>query len=82
MKNWSLAAMPAATYPPNVQYADTFRKLERQARERKQGLWSAPTVPSRYAEDVSNQASGPMGPMSRRTLAAHLAAAAANAART
>jgi micrococcal nuclease len=29
----------AATYPPNVRYADAFRRLEREAREAGRGLW-------------------------------------------
>lgn len=31
-----------ATFPPNVTYADTFRKLEKEAREKKRGLWADP----------------------------------------
>ena len=28
-----------ATYPPNVKYQELFLKLQREAREGKQGLW-------------------------------------------
>jgi len=31
----------AVTYPPDVKYADLFRRLERQAREEGRGLWGA-----------------------------------------
>lgn len=31
----------AATYPPNVEHAERFRRLEREAREAGRGLWSA-----------------------------------------
>ncbi|MEN3203395.1 MAG: thermonuclease family protein [Atribacterota bacterium] len=31
-----------ATYPPNVKYADRFRKLEEEARRLKIGLWGKP----------------------------------------
>lgn len=43
----------AATYPPNVRYADYFRSLERGARERSVGLWSlsAPAVVGPKVED-------------------------------
>ena len=30
----------ASTYPPNVKYADLFRKYEQEAREQGRGLWS------------------------------------------
>jgi micrococcal nuclease len=39
----------AATYPPNVRYADYFRTLERSAREQKRGLWGDPTATQAYA---------------------------------
>lgn len=32
----------AATYPPDVRYADYFVKLEREARQKGAGLWSGP----------------------------------------
>lgn len=32
----------AATYPPNVKYAERFRKLEEEARKLKIGLWGKP----------------------------------------
>jgi micrococcal nuclease len=38
----------AATYPPNVRYAEHFRQLERGARENGRGLWGEP-------EDASDQ---------------------------
>ena len=28
-----------ATYPPNVKYVDDFTKLQKEAREKKVGLW-------------------------------------------
>ncbi len=31
----------AATFPPDVKYAELFRQLEREARENKRGLWAA-----------------------------------------
>lgn len=31
----------AATFPPDVRYADLFRELQRQAREQGRGLWGA-----------------------------------------
>ncbi len=31
----------AHTYPPDVKYQDSFRQLEKEARENKRGLWSA-----------------------------------------
>lgn len=33
-----------STYPPNVKYANYFRKLEREARKAKSGLWSDSTL--------------------------------------
>lgn len=39
----------AATYPPDVTYADLFVQLEREAREAQQGLWAqtvSPEIPS------------------------------------
>jgi micrococcal nuclease len=38
----------AATSPPNVQYADYFGDLQRQARERKHGLWGDPEAVAYY----------------------------------
>lgn len=35
-----------ATYPPNVKYQDLFLKLEREAREKKIGLWGEEPLPN------------------------------------
>lgn len=34
------------TIPPNVRYAELFRRLEREAREARRGLWSDPAPPT------------------------------------
>ncbi len=36
-----------ATFPPDVRYADLFRKLQSQAREQGRGLWGACPIPGR-----------------------------------
>jgi micrococcal nuclease len=38
----------AATYPPNVRYADYFVGLQRQARESRRGLWADPEALAYY----------------------------------
>lgn len=36
----------AATYPPDVKYADLFVSLEREARNKQIGLWTPPPTPT------------------------------------
>ena len=55
----------AATYPPNVRYAEYFVGLQRQARETKRGLWADPDAlayyrprPSGYAEQPHPASAG------------------------
>jgi micrococcal nuclease len=56
----------AATYPPNIQYANYFASLEREARAQKRGLWADPEAiayhrprPPEYAEQPQPVASSP-----------------------
>jgi micrococcal nuclease len=49
----------AATYPPNVWYADYFVGLQRQARESRRGLWADPEALAYYRPRPPNYAEQP-----------------------
>jgi endonuclease YncB( thermonuclease family) len=52
----------AATYPPNVRYADYFVGLQRQARESRRGLWADPDAVSYYRPRPPDYAGQPQPP--------------------
>lgn len=47
----------ASTYPPNVKYADLFRKFENEARAQGRGLWASPDLAKNEDYYVASQRS-------------------------
>jgi micrococcal nuclease len=52
----------AATYPPNVRYADYFVDLQRRAREAKRGLWADPDAIAYHRPRLPDYAEQPQPP--------------------
>ena len=66
----------AATYPPNVRYAEYFVGLQRQAREARRGLWADPEAlayyrprPPDYAEQPQPASAGAGSPSAAGNMA-------------